>query len=430
MNRFRYLLIFFFLISSHALHSQLRIEITEGIEDPIKIALVPIKWNIDLPQKHYFHEVMKQDLESFGEFNVLEPNGMLSLPYNEEEVFFRDWRLLGVDFLVIGEANRIEQSEEIVISYIIFDVIREKAIHRANIHGSIKSIRKISHNISDKIYSKVKGISGIFSTRLAYIDKPSSLDKNYNLRISDIDGFNDTILFSSSQPLMSPSWSPKGDRLAYVSFEEGTSRIFIQEIPTAKRRGLKLETGINSSPNWSPDGSHLAVTLSKDGNTEIYVINLITKSLKRITNHDGIDTEPTWSPDGQKLAFTSNRSGSPQIYEIAINKGKPKRLSFEGSYNARARYSPSGNSITLVHSSGDSYHIAILDLNNGYINVLTDGPLDESPSFAPNGSMVIYATTGRRGGQLAAISVDGRIKQRLGLHQGDVREPAWGPFLK
>jgi len=294
MNRFRYLLIFFFLISSHALHSQLRIEITEGIEDPIKIALVPIKWNIDLPQKHYFHEVMKQDLESFGEFNVLEPNGMLSLPYNEEEVFFRDWRLLGVDFLVIGEANRIEQSEEIVISYIIFDVIREKAIHRANIHGSIKSIRKISHNISDKIYSKVKGISGIFSTRLAYIDKPSSLDKNYNLRISDIDGFNDTILFSSSQPLMSPSWSPKGDRLAYVSFEEGTSRIFIQEIPTAKRRGLKLEIGINSSPNWSPRGDKLAAVLSRDGNPNIYLYDLKKNTWKQVTDHFGIDTEPDW----------------------------------------------------------------------------------------------------------------------------------------
>ena len=159
-------------------------------------------------------------------------------------------------------------------------------------------------------------------------------------------------------------------------------------------------------------------------------MNLLTKSLKRITQNNGIDTEPIWSPDGKKLAFTSDRSGSPQIYEVAIKNGKAKRLSFEGAYNARPRYSPDGKFITLVHSSGGSYHIALLNLTSGYINVLTDGPLDESPSFAPNGSMVIYATTGRRGGQLAAISVDGRIKQRLGLHQGDVREPAWGPFLK
>mgnify|MGYP000950200574 FL=1 len=428
MNRFRYLLIFFFLISSHALHSQLRIEITEGIEDPIKIALVPIKWNIDLPQKHYFHEVMKQDLESFGEFNVLEPNGMLSLPYNEEEVFFRDWRLLGVDFLVIGEANRIEQSEEIVISYIIFDVIREKAIHRANIHGSIKSIRKISHNISDKIYSKVKGISGIFSTRLAYIDKPSSLDKNYNLRISDIDGFNDTILFSSSQPLMSPSWSPKGDRLAYVSFEEGTSRIFIQEIPTAKRRGLKLETGINSSPNWSPRGDKLAAVLSRDGNPNIYLYDLKKNTWKQVTDHFGIDTEPDWSPNGKSLVFTSNRAGSPQIYEVNLRTNRIKRKTFEGSYNARPRYLPDGKNIAFVHRRNGVFHIAIQNLKSGKIQILTDTYLDESPTVSPNGNVIIYATKSSDKDVLAGITINGRTKFILPSLRGEAREPSWSPL--
>ena len=317
------------------------------------------------------------------------------------------------------------------VSFRLVDIYRKKQIAGFRIPAKPGFLRRVAHQVSDIIFEKLTGIEGAFNTRIAYITvKKNKTKKIHTLHIADADGYNAKILLESPEPLLSPSWSYDGKKIAYVSFEGKNSSVFIQEISTGSRVRVSKFEGINSSPSWSPDGSHLAVTLSKDGNTEIYVINLITKLLKRITNHDGIDTEPTWSPDGQKLAFTSNRSGGPQIYEITVNKGKPKRLTFEGTYNARARYSPNGSSITLVHSSGNSYHIAILDLNNGYINILTDGPLDESPSFSPNGSMVIYATTGRRGGQLAAISVDGRIKQRLGLHQGDVREPAWGPFLK
>jgi len=211
--------------------------------------------------------------------------------------------------------------------------------------------------------------------------------------------------------------------------KEKNSAVYIQDILTGKRERVSAFEGINSAPDWSPEGSRLALTLSKDGNTEIYIMNLNTKSLQRITRASGIDTEPAWSPNGQKLAFTSDRSGGPQIYEVDVRGGRPKRLSFEGNYNARPSYSPDGKFITLVHAIDGSYRIGILDLGNGYINTLTDARLDESPSFAPNGSMIIYATTGVRGGQLAAVSTDGYIHQRLGLQQGDVREPAWGPFL-
>ena len=423
-------LIYFLLLPLKAF-AVLDIKITQGIEEPIPIAIAMFGWSqggrvapIDIA------EIINNNLTRSGRFNVMDVHDLPQNPTQYDAINFNDWRKLGMENIVIGNLI-LTDSGNYDVSFRLVDIYRKKQIAGFRIPAKPGLLRRVAHQVSDIIFEKLTGIEGAFNTRVAYITvKKNKTKKIHTLHIADADGYNAKILLESPEPLLSPSWSYDGKKIAYVSFEGKNSSVFIQDISTGTRVRVSKFEGINSSPNWSPDGSHLAVTLSKDGNTEIYVINLITKSLKRITNHDGIDTEPTWSPDGQKLAFTSNRSGSPQIYEIAINKGKPKRVSFEGSYNARARYSPSGNSITLVHSSGDSYHIAILDLNNGYINVLTDGPLDESPSFAPNGSMVIYATTGRRGGQLAAISVDGRIKQRLGLHQGDVREPAWGPFLK
>jgi len=419
------------LFVSFQAHAVLDIKITQGIEQPIPIAIAMFGWPqagraapIDIA------EIITNDLARSGRFNVMDAQDLPQNPAQFDAISFNDWRKLGMENIVIGNLV-LTDSGNYDVSFRLVDIYRKKQIAGFRIPAKPGFLRRVAHQVSDIIFEKLTGIEGAFNTRIAYITvKKNKTKKIHTLHIADADGYNAKILLESPEPLLSPSWSYDGKKIAYVSFEGKNSSIFIQEISTGSRVRVSKFEGINSSPSWSPDGSHLAVTLSKDGNTEIYVINLITKLLKRITNHDGIDTEPTWSPDGQKLAFTSNRGGSPQIYEITVNKGKPKRLTFEGTYNARARYSPNGSSITLVHSSGNSYHIAILDLNNGYINILTDGPLDESPSFSPNGSMVIYATTGRRGGQLAAISVDGRIKQRLGLHQGDVREPAWGPFLK
>ena len=411
------------------LSGQLRIEIKGGLEDPINVAVVPMQWNLDSPQDLFVHEVIKSDLESFGEFDVLPPKNMLSLPSSKEEVFFKDWRILGIDFLVIGDIGLSEVENEIKVSFIIFDIVKERLIHRGVVFGSKKSLRRISHKISDNIYSKINGIPGIFSTQIAYIDKPSVSDPNYNLMISDLDGFQSLSLFSSPQPLMSPSWSPDKKKIAYVSFEEGTSRIFIQQLSNAERFGLKLERGINSSPNWSPNGDKLSAVLSRTGNPDIFIYDLKLSTWIQVTNHFGIDTEPDWSPDSRKILFTSNRSGSPQIYEANIKTNRIKRITFDGTYNARGRYLPNGKDIVFVHRRNGVFHIAKQNLRSGNINILTDTSLDESPTVSPNGNVVIYATKDGDKDILAGITLDGKTKFIMPSLKGEAREPSWSPLI-
>jgi len=411
------------------LSGQLRIEIKGGLEDPINVAVVPMQWNLDSPQDLFVHEVIKSDLESFGEFDVLPPKNMLSLPNSKEEVFFKDWRILGTDFLVIGNAGPSEVENEIKVSFIIFDIVKERIIHRGVVFGSKKSLRRISHKISDNIYSKINGIPGIFSTQIAYIDKPSLSDPNYNLMISDLDGFQSLSLFSSPQPLMSPSWSPDKKKIAYVSFEEGTSRIFIQQLSNAERFGLKLERGINSSPNWSPNGDKLSAVLSRTGNPDIFIYDLKLSTWIQVTNHFGIDTEPDWSPDSRKILFTSNRSGSPQLYEANVKTNRIKRITFDGTYNARGRYLPNGKDIVFVHRRNGVFHIAKQNLRSGNINILTDTSLDESPTVSPNGNVVIYATKDGDKDILAGITLDGKTKFIMPSLKGEAREPSWSPLI-
>ena len=413
------------------IYSELRIEITGGTNEPIRVAMVPLEWTINTVPSLYLHEVVKKDLESFGEFSVLSPEDMLSYPTLEGEVSYRDWRLLKVDYLIIGSVLESEVIGEVKIAYSILDVSRQKNIHKALISGSIKSLKRIGHNISDRIYQKINGIPGIFSTRIAYVDKPVSGDDSYNLRITDIDGDGDLSLFLSNQPILSPDWSSDGKQLAYVSFEEGSSRIYIQELSTGNRRALKHERGINSSPSWSPDGNYLAAVLSKGGNPDIYLYNLRNNTWKQLTDHYGIDTEPDWSPNGKSLIFTSNRSGSPQIYEINASTMRIKRRTFEGTYNARARYLPDGKSIIYVHRRKGIFHIALHKLKTGRISILTDTFLDESPSVSPNGNVIIYATKDRNTGAdvLAGVSINGKTKFILPSASGGAREPAWSPIL-
>ena len=411
------------------LSGQLRIEIKGGLEDPINLAVVPMQWNLDSPQDLFVHEVIKSDLESFGEFDVLPPKNMLSLPSSKEEVFFKDWRILGTDFLVIGDIGLSEVENEIKVSFIIFDIVKERLIHRGVVLGSKKSLRRISHKISDIMYSKIYDIPGIFSTQIAYIDKPSASDPNYNLMISDLDGFQSLSLFSSPQPLMSPSWSPDKKKIAYVSFEEGTSRIFIQQLSNAQRFGLKLERGINSSPNWSPNGDKLSAVLSRTGNPDIFIYDLKLSTWIQITNHFGIDTEPDWSPDSNKILFTSNRSGSPQLYEANVKTNRIKRITFDGTYNARGRYLPNGKDIVFVHRRNGVFHIAKQNLRSGNVNILTDTSLDESPTVSPNGNVVIYATKDGDKDILAGITLDGKTKFIMPSLKGEAREPSWSPLI-
>ena len=412
-----------------SLSAQLRIEIKGGLQDPIVVAVVPMKWNLDSPQELFIHEVIKSDLESFGEFKVLPPNNMLSLPASKEQVFYKDWRLLGTDYLVIGNVQPANTDKEIEVKYFIFDVTREKTIHSGVVLGPKKTLRSIGHKISDNIYDRIQGLPGIFSTKLAYIDKPSLLDPYYNLMISDLDGHESLALYSSPEPLMSPSWSPDMKRIAYVSFEDGSSRIYIQNLSNAQRIGLKLEKGINSSPNWSPNGKKLSAVLSKMGNPDIFIYDLGTSQWSQVTEHFGIDTEPDWSPNSRKVLFTSNRSGSPQIYEADTRTNKIKRLTFEGTYNARGRYLPNGKAMVFVHRIDGVFHIATQNLRTGKIRILTDTTLDESPTVSPNGNVVIYATKDGDKDILAGITLDGKTKFTMSSLKGEAREPSWSPLI-
>ncbi len=409
----------------------LKIVIEGGVENPLPIAIVPFSWSqkstvtpIDLAA------IINQNLARSGRFKVMDQQDLPQRPSSFEAINFADWRKLGMENIVIGELNLNDQGDY-DIRFRLVDIYRGKQIAGLKISAKTAQLRRVAHQISDIVFQKLTGVKGAFDTRIAYITvNKKNAKKNYTLQIADADGHHAKILLESPEPLLSPSWSPDGKKIAYVSFEEQNSAIFVQNIFTGRRERIAAFAGINSAPAWSPDGSRLAMTLSKDGNTEIYVMTLRTKSLKRLTNHSAIDTEPVWSPNGQTLAFTSDRSGAPQIYQISVLGGQAKRLSFDGKYNARPNYSPDGKQISLVHGVDGQYRIGLLDLSSGQITLLTNARLDESPSVAPNGDMIIYATMAAQGTQLATVSVDGTIHQRLGLQHGEVREPAWGPFLK
>ncbi len=421
-----FLLLFFCSLSN----SQLRIEITEGIKDPVSIAIVPISWNLDTPPEVYLDKVISENLESFGEFTTLSPSNMLSFPSTEEEILYRDWNLLGVDYLVIGSATPGKDLLDVIVSFSIINITRKRVVKRSISKGSSNFLKSLGHVMSDRIYKEINGIPGIFSTKITYVNNEVLPKGNYYLRVTDIDGENDSVLFSSPEPIMSPSWSSDGKEIAYVSFEEGQSRIYIQEVYTGKRKSLKLEPGINGSPNWSPTDKYLAAVLSKGNNPDIYRYDIKKNKWTRLTNHFGIDTEPDWSPDGKKILFTSNRSGTPQIYELNVSTKGIKRKTFEGTYNARGRYTPDGKSIVFVHRKDGMFHIAVQNLRTGKIKILTDTQLDESPTISPNGNVIIYATKDDGVDILAGISIDGKTRFILPTNSGGVREPSWSPLLK
>lgn len=417
------------VLLSMSTQAALKIEITEGVDSALPLAIVPFGWAGTAALPVDVAEVVSADLQRSGLFAPIDPADFLSRPSKIDDVNFRDWRLLNASNLVIG--NVTEEADAYAIEFYVFDVFKGKKLTGYVLRSQKDSLRRASHQISDIVYEALTGQPGAFATRIAYISVTDKAGKkHYSLQVADADGYNPQTVVNSSEPLLSPSWSPDGLHLTYVSYENERPRIFLQEVASGKREVISSSAGLNGAPAWSPDGKRLAMVLSKDGNPEIYLLELGSRKLQRLTDSPAIDTEPTWAPDSRSIVFTSDRGGSPQLYRIPISGGRSERLTFEGKYNARPRFSPNGEFLAMVHVSNGGYQIAVLDMDVGTLRVLTEGTLDESPSFAPNGSMIIYATERQGRGVLAAVSTDGRVHQRLSIQEGDTREPAWGPFTK
>lgn len=423
------LALFIFSCSSHA-SARLKIEITEYIESAVPIAVVPFAWDGPGEVPVDIAEIVGADLARSGQFKPLDRAQMLQQPQSAETIAFPFWKSLGMDHVVVGRVKPAGPGSYIV-QFQLFNVVKEQQIFGYSRPVERDGMRAFAHVISDFVFEKLTGIKGAFNTWIAYVSTVSTADKKrlHRLQFADSDGFNPRTIFTSDQPLMSPAWSPDGKQLAYVWFEDRDPAIFVQTIATAERRRVSKVAGINGAPVWSPDGRRLAVTLSNRGNPDVYVIDVASGEKSRVTKKSAIDTEPVWTTDGTGIIFTSDRSGSPQLYEISATGGSATRLTREGKYNASPTVSPDGRQIAMVHRDNNRYRIAVLDRATQLLRVLTNGDLDESPSFAPNGTMIIYATKVQGRSVLGAVSADGRVKQRLSLTEGEVREPVWSPYL-
>jgi len=418
------------VLASHASLASaiLTIEITQGIDGGLPVAIVPFGGAGKERPPQDVAAVIEADLARSGRFSPLDKKIFVSRPVEDRQVVFKDWRIVKAEALVIGTVKPAAQGRW-QVEFRLYDIYKEKQLAGYSYVVAGNRLRAVAHQISDIIYEKLTGEPGVFSTRIAYVTREGVARRfSFKLQVADADGHNPVTVLKSKEPLMSPAWAPDGVRLAYVSFERRRPILYMQNVVNGKRSRIAEFDGINSAPAWSPDGTKLALTLSRDGNPEIYVMRLSDSALTRLTRHPAIDTEPAWTPDGKEIAFTSDRGGKPQIYRMRADGGKAERVTFEGEYNARASYSADGKMMTLVSGAYGRYHAALLHLQSSVLQVLTDTPLDESPSFAPNGRMILYATDRGGRGVLASVSSDGRVRQLLKLQEGDVREPAWSPF--
>lgn len=414
--------IIFLMFLAFEFKADLVLEITESASKPIKIAI--LEKNINSLAGQEIINVISNDLKRTGEFKVLGMDELLSIPMSESEVIQRDWLLLDVDSIIFVEVQN--QDNNLDIAYSIFDISYNETDDKRRVLGLPDSLRQSSHYVSDGIYKYFYGIEGISSTKLMYVTRNADTHK---LIISDADGFNEQVLLKSNNSIISPAWSTDAKEIAYVSFENNRAQVFTQNLATGKRNLVLSSKSSVSSPAWSPDNKDLAFTSTKDGNSEIYTINLKSKKITRLTENLAIDTEPAWSPNGKNIIFTSDRSGSPQIYEINVRSKLKRRLTTEGNYNARASYLGK-NEIVFVHRSNINFNIAKLDLGSRTLEVLTSTKNDESPCIAPNGNVIIYSTKDGNLSYLAGINISSKVSFKLPALYGELKEPAWSPFLR
>jgi TolB protein len=407
------------------------VEVTRGQDDAIPIAIVPFT-AADAPADTFdVARLVSDDLARSGRFKSMDRKDMIEEPHTGAKISFDDWRRLGNDYILVGQVQP-QGPDRYNISFELYNVLNRQRLLGYQISATSAGLRLSSHQVADMVFEKILGIRGAFATRIAYISVQGSVpNRSYRLIVADADGENPHTVMQSNEPLMSPAWSPDGQNLAYVSFEARLPSVYVQYLKTGERRRVSAKAGVNQAPAWSPDGKKLALTLStRDGNLDIYVLDLTTQALTRITDDPSIDTEPQWSKDGQSLYFTSDRAGGPQIYRVGIQPGDhPRRLTFQGNYNARPRVSPDESQLAFVTQEDGAYRIAVMDLRGrGEVQVLTKGRFDVSPSYAPNGAEIIYASRDRGRGVLALVTADGRVQERLVSSEGEVQEPAWSPF--